>query len=102
MGLTFQLHSMPGKLLPHGCGFVLLNLKTKCLFIMTVIMTADGKACLKSTQEVSVSVPGARVLQQCHSAWGLSLAHCLSQRQVNGDDVPTSQMTLSSPARRAC
>lgn len=47
---------------------------------MTVIMTTDGKACLKSKQELSESVPGARVLRQHHSAWGLSLAHCLSQR----------------------
>lgn len=39
---------------------------------MSVIMAADGKACLKSNREVSVSVPGA-VLRQRRSAWGLSV-----------------------------
>lgn len=70
----FQLHSVPGKLLPHSCGYVLSNLKTKRLCIYVSNNESRRQRCLKSKQEVSVSVPGA-VLRQRRSAWGLAVFH---------------------------
>lgn len=122
----FQLRSVPGKLLPHSCGYVLLNLKTKCLCIyvsnndsrwQSMFKEQPGGVCVSSWSSAQAAslclgtvclsqrvVPKASALGQAELTWCLMVCELSAYqgRRVNGADAPTSQMTLSSPARRTC